>query len=59
MTHRTEWPDYEEKNRTLESLMMQMAVAARANGWHVIVCDYNGLGVPVLKVIADVLGYGR
>ncbi len=52
MTHRTEWREYE----ALQALLVDMTTHARLNGFAVIVCDYDGLQVPVPKAIADAHG---
>lgn len=56
MTHRTEWPDYDDDARALQAYITKMTIAAQARGFEVITCLYNGLFVPVLKDIAELLG---
>jgi len=56
MTHRTEWPDYDDEARALQAHITSMIITAQANGFEVITCIYNGIFVPVLQEIADSLG---
>ncbi len=50
------FPSYADAARFMETHLDEMVAGARAHGWDVIICNWEGLRIPVLKVLAD--GFG-